>query len=442
MNTLEHVVAPEDVMAFVDGELSASDARVVREHLVLCAECALLAEQLRGTSEMLERWEVSAVPGAVEEVVSGKAGEARGWRIFSRGIFGRRFRMWQVVGFGCGAVIAAMLMVSVMNRGNGHTVDFGDQAMIQRAMPIAPPGAVSGDILGSPRSMSPRDYGRAKDQMQALEKRKQQAAMSESLVSNGALADKVQKGIIGGLATSGQAADVNGRLRPMIARMASLTIVVKNVESARMALDAIVAKYQGYPATLNANAPEDGPRIVSGSIRIPAEDLALAIGELRALGRVVNETQSGEDVGQQHTDLVARLKTARETEERFQAILQQRTGKLSDVLEVEENIARVRGDIESMEAEQRAMEHRVDFASVDVQLAEVYKAKLDAPDSVGTRLHNAFVAGYHHAAETVLGLILWVEEFLPALLIWAVILGAPCVWIWRRYKRTRGRVGF
>ena len=424
MNTLEHAVAPEDVMAFVDGELSAADARVVREHLEHCAECALLAEQLRGTSEMLERWEVPTVPGAVEEVIENKTDGMNGW---PKRIFG--WPSWKGVGFGGGAVIAAILMISVLTRSRTSPPSYEEMIGRQVTQPVPL------------ESLTTREYAATRDRLRALAEKKREAAMSESLVANGALADRVAPvaGVAGMSGAMAQKAEQNLRT-PMIARSASLTIVVKNVESARLALDAIVAKYQGYPATLNANAPEDGPRMVTGSLRIPAEDLTLAIAELRALGRVVNEIQSGEDVGQQHADLVARLKTARETEERFQAILQQRTGKISDVLEVEENIARVRGDIETMEAEQRAMEHRVDFATVDVQLTEVYKAKLDAPDSVGTRLHNALVAGYHHAAETVLGLVLLVEEYLPALLIWAVILGAPCVWIWRRYKKVRGRV--
>ena len=440
MNTLEHAIAPEDVMAFVEGELSAADARMVREHLEHCAECALLADQLRETSEMLERWEVPAVPRAVEEVVASKADGMNGWpkRIFG---IGKIWPSWKVVGFGCGAVIAAMLMISILTRSrtsppNYETSNPNYDASRPNYQMMAPlPSQV-------PSPQTAREYAKSEDKFHSLEERKRQAAMSESLVANGALADRVapMAGVAGmrGAMAQNDARDLRA---PMIARTASLTIVVKNVESARTAMDAIVARHHGYPARLNVNAPETGGRSVTGSLKIPAEEMSAAIGELRALGRVVNEAQFGEDVGQQHEDLVARLKTARETEERFQAILQQRTGKISDVLEVEENIARVRGDIEAMEAEQRAMEHRVDFASIDVQLMEVYKAKLETPDSVGARLHNAFVAGYRNAAETVLGLVLFVEEYGPALLIWAVILGAPIVWIWRRYKKARGRSG-
>ena len=147
----------------------------------------------------------------------------------------------------------------------------------------------------------------------------------------------------------------------------------------------------------------------------------------------MSETQSGEEVTQQHQDLAIRLQNARETEERFRAILEQRTGKLADVLAVEEGIARVRGEIEGMEAEQKALEHRVDFAAVEIRLSEEYKARIDVPDnSASTRLHNAFVAGYHNASETILGIVLFLEEFGPAISIWLVILALPVIG-WRRF---------
>ena len=78
------------------------------------------------------------------------------------------------------------------------------------------------------------------------------------------------------------------------------------------------------------------------------------------------------------------LKNSRETERRFRSILQQRTGNVVEVLQVEEDIARVRGDIERMEAEQSP----------------------PAP-SVSIRAHNSFVTGYHKLSETILGILLF-----------------------------------
>jgi Domain of unknown function (DUF4349) len=267
----------------------------------------------------------------------------------------------------------------------------------------------------------------------------------------GALRQPAQRRYLNSVATGGiaaKSASVNADQfedrsmpAPMIARAASLTIRVKDVEASRSSLDSILARHHGYPAQLNVSSPENGPRGFQASLRIPTAELLSTVGEIKGLGRLENESQSSEDVTRQHTDLAARLKTARETEERFRAILQQRTGNVADVLEVEQSIARVRGEIESMEAEQKALEHRVDFASVEIQLTEEYKAQLGSPaDSVSTRIYNAFVAGYRNATETLLGFLLFFEEYGPSLMIWLVVLALPILLVWRRYKRVRSTI--
>jgi hypothetical protein len=222
---------------------------------------------------------------------------------------------------------------------------------------------------------------------------------------------------------------------PMIARTASLTILVSNFAAARSSLDPILARFGGYSASLIVSTPEHGQRHFQASLRIPAGQLDSALNDLKKLGRTLNESQSGEEVTQQHADLVARLQNSRETEQRLRAILEQRTGKIQDVLQVEEEIARVRGEIESMESEQKTLEHRVTFATVDLQLVEEYKESFNSsPVSTSGRLRNAFVNGMRNATGIVIGLILFVEEFGPVILIWLAILALPAWLAWRRYR--------
>jgi hypothetical protein len=212
---------------------------------------------------------------------------------------------------------------------------------------------------------------------------------------------------------------------------------VKDFAASRASLDVILTKHRGYSAQLNVGTPENAPRSFQASLRIPATELDSAVEDLKTLGHVENESQSGEEVTQQHTDLVARLKNSRETEQRFRTILEERTGNVVEVLQVEEGIARVRGDIERMEAEQKTLENRVGFATVELQLTEEYKAQLNPPAaSVSTRIHNAFVAGYRNALETVLGIVLFFAEYGPALLIWLVILVLPIIFVWWRYRKA------
>ena len=149
------------------------------------------------------------------------------------------------------------------------------------------------------------------------------------------------------------------------------------------------------------------------------------------------ESQAGEEVTAQHADLVARLKNSRETEVRLQDILRTSTGKVGDVLEVEQEIARVRGEIEQMESELKTLDHRVDFATITLAITEEYKAKVsDSTPGAATRFHNAAIAGYEAVANSALGVLLWFTEFLPPILSWLAILGVPAWWLWRRTQRA------
>jgi hypothetical protein len=223
----------------------------------------------------------------------------------------------------------------------------------------------------------------------------------------------------------------------MIARTVSLSIVVKEFDAARVSLDAILARHNGYAAGLNVATPQGAARMLQASLRIPAPQLVAAVAELKALGRVENEAQNGEEVTQQHADLLARLKNSRETELRLQDVLRTRTGKVKDILEVEEEIARVRGEIEQMEAEQQTLEHRVNFATIDLKLAEEYKAQLSSPaPSVGMQLRNSTINGFRTAWESLLGIVLFLTESGPTVLLWLLILAFPARLVWRRYQRS------
>lgn len=329
----------------------------------------------------------------------------------------RNWRLWAIAGAGGLATLFIFLSISYYASRPAHRA----MHMEMRSQPQEVSHFYAHDKYGSSRS-EPRV-------MNALEAPPPPSA-AKGMISGGIVR-------IGG----GGGSSDNAVPAPMIARTVSLNIVVKDFAAARASLDNILAKHHGYAAQLTVSTPENAARSFQASLRIPAPELSAALGDIKALGRVENETQSGEEVTQQHADLEQRLKTARDTEERFRAILQQRTGKLEEVLEVEEQIARVRGEIESMEAALKALDHRVDFATVDLQLAEEYSARFSSPSvSVSNRMNNAFVAGLRNAADTLLGIVLFLEEYGPVLLIWLVILGVPVYFVVRRYRRRHSKV--
>jgi hypothetical protein len=430
-------------MALLDGELPAAEARVVATHLDACPECAQIAERLRGTSQQLSAWKVPDIPAKVEKSVAGlfdkagsglKAGRPTLPVLLSRWPWAARAILW-------GGAIAALLVALALHLSSLRIPRHAE--MYYTDGPLEGQARKNG---GSLDQLSPPVIGRALGERgRATEKLNELVTPT----SPGAAADS--NGLYHGLGDHAEDSfSVNGQPltdqqskifasaipAPMIARTVSLSIVVKNFAASRASLDAILARHHGYSAQLDVSTPENAPRSLHASLRIPALELSSAVGDLKALGRIENESQTGENVTRQHVDLAIRLKNARETEQRFRSILQQHTGNVVEVLQVEEGIARVRGDIERMEAEQTTLEHRVDFAGIDLQLTEEYKAQLNPPGaSVSTRLHNAFVAGYQNAAETVLGIVLSLEQYGPSVLIWLLILVLPAGLVARRYLR-------
>jgi hypothetical protein len=401
MSTTTHPFALEEIMAFADGELSANRAQSISTHIEECAECREFAASLRSTSQILSNWTVPSAPidGELEDRIRIAAArnpaldESLNFKIF------QCTKLWTWKHWASG--LAATAALSVLLLGLTTSSRLGDRAKYV-SVPIREQGKRT-VATGSGFGNGPMD------KLQAQEEKAIKEVPDHSWLQSG----------------------------PMIARTVSLSTVVKNFDAGRASLDAILAGHNGYAAGLNVGTPQGAARTLQASLRIPAPQLAATIVELKALGRVEAETQDGEEVTQQHADLLARLKNSRETEQRLQDVLRTRTGKVKDVLEVEEQIARVRGEIEQMEAEQQTLEHRVNFATIDLRLAEEYKAELTTPaPSVVMQLRNALVDGFRTAFRSLLALVLFFAECGPTLLLWLMILSFPAWLLWRRYQRS------
>jgi hypothetical protein len=398
-----HPFTAEELMAFCDDELSTEETQAVDTHLAECRECADKVRQFRETSQSLREWSAPPAPKRIEDAVEEQlqaADQGRGGR-GSKARFGRAGkRRWKPWVFGGASAVAAVLLIAVI----GISVE-------SRRRELA-------FVATNSDAESPRP------------------APTAEMVSNQLSASS--RGGGGGAPLPAPEATTAPNA-PLIARSVTLVVVAKDVAAARPTLDAILAKYHGYASEMDVNTPADDAPSLKASLRIPVANLDAAMRELRGLGRVASESESGEDVTQQHADLDQRLKTARDTEDRLRTILQQRTGSVSDVLQVEEEIARVRGDIESMEAEQTNLEHRVDFASIDLSVTVDYGPTPGAAP-LSVRVRNAFVAGYRNAVGTVVGIFLFLVAYGLTILIWIAILGVPVYLLRRRYRRVRAKV--
>jgi hypothetical protein len=409
-----HPVTPEDLVAYQDGELSPDRADSVTAHLQSCRQCQGMGSIVSHASETLAAWTVSPAASNTdfEERLSAhaaKSASAKHPPLRSRlASFGLRHPFLSAALAMAAIIVVGFIAVSTPTP-TRRKLQLADEAVSESrsSRTVEEPESANNQV--GKLSEALRAVNAQRD---ALVERMQQDQLSSNL-ENAPVTPPTE-------------------LQPMIARTMSLSVVVKDFAASRAALDAVVARHHGYTATLTASTQPNAARSLQTSLRIPTRELNVAVAELKSLGQVENETQDTEEVTQQHADLIARLKNSRETEQRLQDILVQRTGKITDVLAVEQEIARVRGEIEQMESQQKSLEHRVDFATIDLNLSEEYKAKIGPTSpSISTRFHNGLVSGWRSAVESVVGAVLLIVEDGPVAMLWLLVLG-PLVWFLRR----------
>jgi hypothetical protein len=172
-----------------------------------------------------------------------------------------------------------------------------------------------------------------------------------------------------------------------------------------------------------------GPASASLTIRVPAKSLPDVQTKAAALGKLLSQSANESDVTQQHIDMSARLKNLRAEEVRLRDLLN-RAGKVSDLLAVERELSRVRGEIESMSAQLAYLEGQAAMATLTVALEQ--PGPVVRPSTGGWGLVDAVTTGVQGAALLVRELITALLALSPLLLI-----GGLVWWLIARRARKR-----
>jgi hypothetical protein len=151
---------------------------------------------------------------------------------------------------------------------------------------------------------------------------------------------------------------------------ASLQIEVPNFRAAVDQAGKAVIALGGYVSDRQSSDDGAGHQRGQITVRVPSERFDGAVSALKALGQVRNEAVQTQDVTKAYSDLETRLKVKRETASRLREILTRQTGKVSEVLEVEREIARVIEEIEQAEGERRYFDNQISLSTITVSLHE------------------------------------------------------------------------
>lgn len=428
MTISNHPVEQEELMAYLDGELPPDRAVEAASHLEHCRECQNVAAGFQEVSQMLAQWQGEEAGSEITEQLA-EALDKKGRKTLdapgTRREVRLRFPVGRVLLWAGGLAIVVVLALAVFVPSQLRSRMAANDSSAQS---LARTEATRRTLSQSNAEDSIAGYA-------SFSKVPRPAPTPKPGVGSVGKLQGIESADLDQIEEEGETSGVPTANGPMIVRTAELEVTTKEFDKARSSVEEILKRRHGYVGELNVNTPTGSARSLTGTLRVPANQLDATLADIKDLGRIEKESQGGEEVTQQYVDLQARLANAKHTEQRLIDIQRERTGKLSDVLAVEVQISRVRGEIEQMEAQRKSMKNQVDFATLTLTVAEEYRANIEAvPPSTGRQFRNAAVEGYRSLVDGIIAVLLWLLSVGPTLLLWVAILFFPARMIWRRLR--------
>jgi hypothetical protein len=186
-----------------------------------------------------------------------------------------------------------------------------------------------------------------------------------------------------------------------IIRTAYLSIEVEDYFLASQKAEEYAKKYGGYVSNSDVSLDSNDKHSGTVTIRVPELHFDAAITEITALGEIKSKNVNGNDVTEEYIDLQSRINNSKAHETRLIELYSKATN-VKEMMQVENELARVRGEIESMEGRLRYMNDRVQMSTITVNLYEEQPAVKEWGlwDSIKTSFNN-FLASLRWVIELI-----------------------------------------
>jgi hypothetical protein len=270
---------------------------------------------------------------------------------------------------------------------------------------------------------------------------RQQAAGGRQLSQSAAATSPTQAGASAeniSISDAATAQAANTSIDRKIIRNAEMTIETESPTDGQQRITAIAESLGGFVVTSEykqdsgQGKPNQSVMVVA---RVPSSQFNSALEQIRGIGgKVVQSKTAGQDVSEEYLDLEARIRAKKALEAQFLEIMKQ-AKKVSDALDVQNELANVRTEIERLEGRRRFLENQSALSTITINLQLPPPVVATTGTGFGQEIKEAFGAAIDIAA----GIVLLIIRAVIVLLPFGVIFGLPGWLLWR-FLRRRYRV--
>ncbi len=236
-----------------------------------------------------------------------------------------------------------------------------------------------------------------------------------------------------GLAPAALAAQPTGPLRRVIQTF-QYELRVNDLSLTESAVSAAVTRCGGY---LAESSVHHSTRWGRWTIRLPVERQREFLEELPQWGAILSASSTAEDVTSQWVDVEARIAAKKVEETRLLQLLSDSTGTLPDVLAVEQQLQRVREEIEQAERRLATLENATTFSTVQLTATEWTTIAWSPKQPLTTQAVTVFWQSCLWLSMLARGAVIVLAAAIP----WLLTAGAGLtpLWYWGQKQRVRLR---
>ena len=212
---------------------------------------------------------------------------------------------------------------------------------------------------------------------------------------------------------------------------AQVELVVEDLSTVVDDLTGLVKAHGGYVAETDVSGSAGGQRRGMWKVRVPVDRFDAFLAAVAKLGELQKNHVDSQDVTEEFYDIEARIANKQQEEKRLLKHLGDSTGSLEDILAVEREISRVRGEIEQAQGRLRYLANVSALSTVTVTASELRDYKPPISPAFSTQIGRTFFNSVELLVDLGKGLVLLVVAGLPWLPVVALI-----AWpLWRLMRR-------
>jgi hypothetical protein len=219
----------------------------------------------------------------------------------------------------------------------------------------------------------------------------------------------------------------------------TVNLVVDDFNHAEEQLKQLLTAHKGYVVNSDVSGTPGSPRLGRWQVRVPAARADAFRDGVIKLGELEKSTTDAQDVTEEFYDLDAHIRNLKKEEERLLGHLEKSTPKLDDILKVEHEITRVRGEIERRQGRQNLIARLTDMTTVTITIRERSSYVPPEAATFSSTIARTFFKSWEALVDFGKALLLAAVALAPWLIPLGII-GVPAWLIIRRRSRKKGEV--